>query len=507
MSLFELTPKEKVQKAIAKVGTERSFFGHLVFSLKHEADDSIPTANINRMGKMRYNPDFFDRMEVKHAKTIVTHEIMHPAFSHFDRCGSRNPKIWNYATDLAINSTLKQEGFEFPSVKEIYPEEIADIIEEALGSKETTLLVPDSQNNFDFGAFVIENCHEKSAEEMYDEIKDQMPEIKIKINMQGQGSGQGQGGSGDSDSEDSKEDQDNQESSGSGSASGTEQDNGQGGGSPKVTIEVDGQETDLDDVDDISDIDGLDDDMKVPVPIDVHDHSEEPEGASGEEVEDREREIEQAKRKAMSHAKQRGDLPSGIEMEINSEQQSQINWKQVLQRFITNSLPHDYTFERPNRRYRHRGIYLPSEKRESIEVYVALDNSMSISEEELEEFVGELYGILNGYANVDMTIIQHDADVQKVDKIEDRSDLEGFGIRGRGGTDHRPVFEWLKENDRQARVLVSLTDGFTVTPDKSEVPNTLNCLWVVNNYKAEEERMPYGKIIRQPSKFLEESDI
>jgi predicted metal-dependent peptidase len=64
-----------------------------------------------------------------------------------------------------------------------------------------------------------------------------------------------------------------------------------------------------------------------------------------------------------------------------------------------------------------------------------------------------------------MTLILADAKVQEVVPFEG---LESFLLRatmkGGGGTDHRPVFEWLAENRLRPDLFIGLTDLFTRLP-------------------------------------------
>ena len=510
MVTISLTPREKIRKAIVKVGMERPFFGHLVFHLNPIEEERIPTLAINRRADMYYNPKLVENLTLEQTKTVVVHEILHPGLSHFGRKGSRNATIWNYANDLSINDTLISEGFEFPTWGDVIPEEVHNEFPEAMAKIEDKDigLVPNYNHSYTFEnwGFTIENIHKKSSEELYAEIEENIPEDE-KVpqpqnssvskkppengNENGNGQDDGQQGGGQGQDSDQKEDENG---NGSGS-SGNKEDEGNksGGGSGQEDNEEDesqdgeGQDTELKD------------DHNGPMTIDHHDdRSPKQMGQDKRDVEKKKNEIKQARAKAMANAKQQGHTPVGMDRKIDDIQKSKINWKSVLHGFVSRSIPEKYDWNRPNKRYRSQGIYLPSYKSEKVELVLSVDTSGSISDEELQEFISEVYGIVEGFSQVDLTVIQHDAKVQAVNNIRQRRDVEDIELKGGGGTDHRPVFDYIKENENQSRVYVGFTDGWTTVPDKRELPSGLNVIWVVDNFEVDEERLPYGRILRKP---------
>jgi predicted metal-dependent peptidase len=108
------------------------FFASLSRKINKSIMKSIPTAGvrITEQGQfeMVYNPDFFEALSQKERSGVLKHEFYHIIFEHVT--GRLPPegmtKMWNIATDLAINSHLMDELPEqgcFPSRKpfEDYP--------------------------------------------------------------------------------------------------------------------------------------------------------------------------------------------------------------------------------------------------------------------------------------------------------------------------------------------------------------------------------------------------
>ena len=123
----------------------------------------------------------------------------------------------------------------------------------------------------------------------------------------------------------------------------------------------------------------------------------------------------------------------------------------------------------------------PEELREdapALDLAVALDTSGSCCGEVMKGFLEELLAILRdaGGPRVELTLIQCDAEVQKVQTLtkEDAAAdlLEGFEIFGCGGTDFRPVFDYIQQQHQDAegkrfRGLLYLSDGCGDFPDKA----------------------------------------
>lgn len=134
------------------------------------------------------------------------------------------------------------------------------------------------------------------------------------------------------------------------------------------------------------------------------------------------------------------------------------------------------------KRYGNMPLIEPLEYQETHRVrefVIALDTSGSCSEGLLRRFVTRTYEILKsseGFGDkVNVHIIQCDARVQSDIKITSVSDLEsyrdGFSVRGRGGTDFRPVFDHVAELTAAGefvdlRGLIYFTDGMGTYPTK-----------------------------------------
>jgi len=164
---------------------------------------------------------------------------------------------------------------------------------------------------------------------------------------------------------------------------------------------------------------------------------------------------------ALTLAKRQGKAPGDLERLIKELLDPVIPWKEVLARFIDQAARNDYTWTIPNPRYIQQGLYLPSLKSQEIgNILLAIDTSGSIEQRDLDEMTSEIYGITKAYHNTTLTVLFCDTKIQGEPlTITDEADLEKIKIRGGGGTDFRPPFQYAEDNELAPAALIYLTDG------------------------------------------------
>lgn len=96
------------------------FLAHCAAQINRQSTETIPTAAIGfdrekKKFTMWYNPKFMESLSVKHRRGVILHELFHFINHHIT---TRMPdrkymKIWNYATDLAINDHISDMLPEF----------------------------------------------------------------------------------------------------------------------------------------------------------------------------------------------------------------------------------------------------------------------------------------------------------------------------------------------------------------------------------------------------------
>jgi predicted metal-dependent peptidase len=193
---------------------------------------------------------------------------------------------------------------------------------------------------------------------------------------------------------------------------------------------------------------------------------------------------------AAQAARQRGQLPAGLARVVEATLEPSVPWQEVLRAFVTRSAKSEYRWNRPNRRFVARGLYLPSLAGESLgEVVVAVDTSGSVGPRELARFAAELREIVDAY-DVRLTILYHDSAVAHVQEWTPSDGPLVLEPRGGGGTSHVCVFEWIAGQGADPSCVVCLTDLYTDFPSPAPA---VPVLWaVVGGCPA---RLPFGERI------------
>jgi len=196
---------------------------------------------------------------------------------------------------------------------------------------------------------------------------------------------------------------------------------------------------------------------------------------------------------ALELSKQRGNIPRGVERVIDDLLTSKKDWKEILWDYVNRLDVTDYTWTRPHKKSRDLGIYLPDTKKEGLDIVIGMDTSGSVWLEEVQrDFLNEIKGILHSYEDVNLTLIEHDKEVQNVTEVTRDGDLEAKGIKGGGGTSHKCVFNWIEKEGKDTELLINFTDGYTEFPDE---PPLYDVLWMTTKDGRSIEEYPFGRCL------------
>lgn len=165
---------------------------------------------------------------------------------------------------------------------------------------------------------------------------------------------------------------------------------------------------------------------------------------------------------AMAAAKAQGKLPATLERMFTDILEPVAPWQDLIRAFFARKVgAGSYDWRKPDRRLIQRDIYAPQRSGNGCgDVVVAVDTSGSIGQRELDVFFAEMRGILEDVRPNRLHLVWCDAMVHHVDELDQSSDLGGLKPHGGGGTDFRPVFNWIEEKDLKPDALVYLTDGY-----------------------------------------------
>jgi len=162
---------------------------------------------------------------------------------------------------------------------------------------------------------------------------------------------------------------------------------------------------------------------------------------------------------AAQAARQAGKLSQSLMRLVDEMLAPQLPWRALLARYMMNAARDDYSFQRTSRR--EAAALLPRLHSQSVKVVVALDTSGSVQQEELQEFLSEI-DALKGQVRAEITL--HACD-DKLDPMGPWHFALWEPVRlpdevsGGGGTDFRPLFDWVAREHLSPDLLVYFTDA------------------------------------------------
>jgi predicted metal-dependent peptidase len=215
---------------------------------------------------------------------------------------------------------------------------------------------------------------------------------------------------------------------------------------------------------------------------------------SKEELEQIKNEIKESMM-AAAQAAGAGNLPKEIERIIQQFTEPKMNWRELLQQQIQSVIKNDYTFARPSRKGWHSGVILPGTNYdETIDVCIAIDTSGSIHNEQVQDFLGEVQGIMEQYKDYNIKIWCFDTEVHnEQDFSASGESMDSYKIEGGGGTDFMANWNYMKENDIVPKKFIMFTDGYPWDTWGDE--NYCDTLFVINGHHDKNMEAPFGTTV------------
>ncbi|BBG66676.1 Sll7028 protein [Hydrogenimonas sp.] len=382
-----MSVEEKIAKAKSRLVLKHPYFGMLALRLKSEPGDVEAFLSDGRT--LQYNEEYFEKEPVETLEFAFANSVMHHVLAHENRRMSRLGWLWQLATDYAINSMLKSNGFEIPA-RVNYEERF-----EGMYAEEIYALLKDEIRNEDY------SDDESNEEGFNEQNRDRMKESPPAEN-----------------------------------------------GSRK--------------------------DENMPLP-------------PAELQPDLQEEWARAMKDALDRAEEQGERPLGVERLFAHDGEAATDWRSELYQAVNRHMRSDYTFSRPNKKVLSAGIYLPSTCSEALNIAVAIDSSGSVDEKLLGLFVSELEAILLSFPDVCVDLIICDAKIQGIYRFVSGEILD-FSVKGGGGTDFRPVFDYIEAELPQTSLLIYFTDAKGSFPQEEP---SFDTVWAV----PEESDLPFGRSV------------
>lgn len=205
---------------------------------------------------------------------------------------------------------------------------------------------------------------------------------------------------------------------------------------------------------------------------------------------------------ALSLAKKSSNIYEGMSIEIDTLIKPEIDLHDVLKEYLISSFfEKQISYERPNKRFIDRGIYMPGTKKlnENLNIFVALDSSSSVSLDEYKKFLGIVSEIAESFYEYKIDILPFDLKVRSeyiisFDSFNPLRNDELLIPKSNGGTSFDECLRYLKKSSevRNDSLLIVLSDG------EFEISESLLCstLFIISSKKNLRKFENHGRVIQ-----------
>ena len=434
------------------------FFAELSRYIRKVPTMDLPTAGVAFDQEfddltMYWNPEFFAGLTDAEVRGVLVHEFYHLVFQHLSTRRKTPPKMWNVATDLAINSIIvngesKQyalpKGGLVPGLFPMPPGERQPTKEEKDAMPLASLI--ESFPHAQASEWYFEKLQEK-ANQVRQQQQDNCP-----VHGNG-GHGNDKGKKGPKNKQEKSGKENSPDNSGN-NPGGTEPGDQHGEGGHDHA--KDGQQCTcgedwLDSMDDHSGWEQIPEEMREKVKGQI---------AAA---------VDKAVKVADAQANGWGSIPGHLREEIRKSVSRAVDWRNVLRNFV-GSLERGNrttTMKRINKRYPY--IHPGSKRGYTAKLLIAVDQSGSVSNEMLSLFFGELASLTK---RVSVTILPFDYTVAEKDMVEWKKGTNPDIKRVRaGGTDFEAPTKFANDPKNRGRWdgMLILTDGECSKPSPSRI--------------------------------------
>ena len=419
-----------IQQMLIDLKVSLPYYGEFNLFVNFHEQASVGTCGVNvsaRGMNFYYNPGFLDKLAQKEVNFITLHEDFHLLFNHPRRTvtGQYNPKLANIAQDMIINHIIWED----------INHDFVEIPKDDKG-KNMALFVPK-----DYSGKLI-------FEELYEWLKDKKDEHDKK-KKEGKGQCKSCGGSGKQPNPDGSGTQEKCPD-----CNGTGQGDTDSSGKPSYGPYGKSPKNESGSLDTHS-LDSIFDSMdnNNGEYLDQHMCDEIPEELRETMVKD-----------LMDRLAARGLAAGNMESTINKLRKQRKDYLREIKRSISNAIfgtTKQRTITKPNR----RGIAgLKGNRKVKSKINVGLDTSGSMGGQ------GTFEKVLSYVYRNDIAInfMESDTQVNWVQQIKSKRQLQSIPIKGLGGTCLQPMINHIVENFNDVNT-VFLTDGYTDTLDFSKV--------------------------------------
>ena len=427
----------RVSDCVTELLRKQPFFGSLVLRLPLRADPLRRTLASDGQ-EIRYSPDWVAETDAHLIETAMARVVMACALKHHTRRGERDPERWQQASQLVTHALLRDAGFTLPPGAEAW-EDVS-----------------------------VEQAYERLPEPGDGDPGDDGSPVQGDANGAGAAGQPLTGGDGD-----------------------------ESGDPSDPADQSDGRDADSQGREGVSDATPSHDPSGTGEVMDADSRAGDGSGSGQAPVDTaaEEQAWDEAMHQALSIARAEGKAPGSVEETLRNAHASTLDWRTLLRRYMTDAASRDYSWSVPNRRFIDSGLYLPSMRSEGIDtIAVIIDTSGSVPGQTLAEFWAELREVVDEIRPERIIVLQVDAALRDAAEYTAEDLPEEITLKGRGGTDFRPGFEWLDAQGIQPGVCLYFTDMECSNYPESQP--SFDVIWVsYGPPPSERNRQPWGERI------------
>lgn len=258
-----------------------------------------------------------------------------------------------------------------------------------------------------------------------------------------------------------------------------------------------------------NEIERLDNDLKDAIRDAIKDAiiQNEIENMSSEEKEKLKKEIGDKLVQSYITLKHRGKVKGWIERLIDITFKRVRDWKTLLREEIISEIKGDWTYSKISdllqslhtAGFRQIGNLPSLDTTYSIpKLYIAIDSSGSISDDEYKDFLNEIYSIFKSVNVNYCEVILFDYEIQKTTRLNGNYNKVLSWLKerkGYGGTELYSVINYLKNKNTQNSILIIFTDGYHEKLEPKDFKRFKKVIFVLSK-ESTKENIPFSHNIK-----------
>ena len=505
----------KVKRCLSKILMKGGFFGNVLAEIpvcvSKECDFFSTDGTV-----LIFNPSNILKLSDDDIIWVINQGIIHLALQHFDRKSGQNKGIWNEACDIAAEPYLDGIGksnlplkYKNPVFSDKSSEEIYKMLEDGSPFKgditftsacevlepgeidvnQITETIMGDINSIRGDSEEKEQKQKKDINEPESSSEPKTPEDEKDPGQPGNDQGE-QGEQGEPGDQDETGESGDQGETGEPGEGGQEGESGRSdgeGGENSGESDEEGKPSEEWDKGREEDKKDWDQKIEKPEPIDRKNIS---------------KKIQEITERAANKGTGGGGISPALRKFIEDLVNPQVDWRKILQKYVSESDDEITQYKIPNRRWASRDIYLPGlrGKDEGFgTVVLVVDTSGSIGQDEYTTFLAETRSVLKAFQPKEIYIIYCSDDIDGIDHLKypgQPLDPSKMGSTGGNELGFDPPIKWAEENiikkGKDLACLIYFTDGGAHDPEKPKWHKKI--IWAMTT----SHKMPFGKHVNVP---------